>query len=439
MLIKLQNHIAQNFPFLMEKKLLIATSGGLDSMVLLHLFQQLGCEIAITHCNFQLRGLESFEDEKFVENYAIQNQIPIFIKQFDTEKYAKINKLSTQVAARELRYNWFYKMLINKDYDYILTAHHADDNLESFIINLSRGTGIEGLVGIPEQNDRVIRPLLIFSQTEIEEFANENGFIWREDSSNESDKYLRNKIRHNLIPVLKGLNPKLLDSFQKTQKNLQETQNLVQDAVKIMFDKVAKKVDNEIHFSIKTLKETSNYKSYLYQFLNKYGFSAWNDIYNLIESQSGKQVYSENFKLLKNRDFLILSPINLEIDTEEYLIENIENEVNHPIKLSFSKVNKVLIPSKETIYIDMDKLKFPLVIKRWKEGENFQPFGMNGKSKLVSKFFKDEKLSILKKKNVWLLYSDNQIVWIISYRQDERFKVGVNNKNILKVEVTIPF
>ena len=196
MLEKFKIHIAQNFPSLKNGKLFLAVSGGLDSMVLLHLFQQLQYDIAILHCNFQLRGIESFQDQSFVQEYAIKNSIPFFYTQFDTENSAKDYKLSIQVAARELRYSWFYEQLEEQNYDFILTAHHADDNLETFLINLSRATGLDGLIGIPEQNDKIIRPLLAFSRLDIENYANVNEIKWREDSSNASDKYVRNKIRH---------------------------------------------------------------------------------------------------------------------------------------------------------------------------------------------------------------------------------------------------
>ena len=206
MLAQFQNHINHNFNFLAQKKLIIAVSGGLDSMVLLHLFQNIKQEIAIAHCNFQLRGLESFEDQSFVQNYASANDIPIFVTQFDTQNFAKDFKLSTQVAARNLRYDWFYELLEAENFDYILTAHHSDDNLETFIINLSRGTGLDGLVGIPAINDKIVRTLLVFSRLEIENYATQNNIFWREDSSNASDKYLRNKIRHDIIPKYKSRN-----------------------------------------------------------------------------------------------------------------------------------------------------------------------------------------------------------------------------------------
>lgn len=435
MLKKLENHLSHNFHFLNGKKLLLATSGGLDSMVMAHLFRKLNYKIAIAHCNFQLRGIESFEDQNFVQEYANANTIPLFVTQFDTKAFAEDYKLSTQVAARELRYNWFYELLETENYDYILTAHHADDNLETFLINLSRGTGLEGLTGIPEKNENVIRPLLLFSRQEIENYAKENNLKWREDSSNASDKYLRNKIRHDLVPMLKELNPNFITSFQKTQTYLQEAQDMVEDASIMVYQQVAKQEEDDIHFDLNQLKKLPNYKSYLYQWLNEFGFSAWEDIYALVESQSGKQVFSLEFRLIKDRDSLILSPINFVDKEEEYLIDENQQEVKIPLNLSFSKVADISLVSNTTIFVAADKLQFPLVLRHWNDGDVFQPFGMEGKSKKVSKLFKDEKLSLIEKENTWILCSNNEIVWVIGIRQDERFRIENNTKNILKIQL----
>lgn len=432
---KLQTHINQNFSFLKGKKLLLATSGGVDSMVMLELFRHLNFNIAIAHCNFQLRGIESFEDQKFVQEYCEVNKIQSFLTQFDTKAFATDYKLSTQVAARELRYNWFYELLETENFDYILTAHHADDNLETFLINFVRGTGLEGLTGIPTQNDKIIRPLLIFSRYEIEQFARENAINWREDSSNISDKYLRNKIRHNLVPILKELNTDFLSSFQKTQNYLQESKLMTEDASSMIYQQVAKEKGKEIYFDLNQLRKLPNYKSYLYQWLVEFGFSAWEDIYKLVESQSGKQVFSEEFRLLKNRDTLVLSAINFADESEEYFIYKKQKELENPINLSFSNIDYISLDLNTTIFVDEDKLWFPLVLRRWQEGDTFQPLGMDGKSKKVSKFFKDEKMSLIEKENTWLLCSDNQIVWIVGIRQDERFKVKKTTKNTLKIDL----
>lgn len=435
MLDKLKEHIDQKFPFLREGKLLLATSGGLDSMVMAHLFHQLKYEMALAHCNFQLRGLESFGDQQFVQEFAEANSIPIFVTQFDTTAFAQDYKLSTQVAARELRYNWFYELLETEKYDYVLTAHHADDNLETFFINLSRGTGLEGLVGIPEQNDTIIRPLLLFSRQEIADYASENKISWREDSSNASDKYLRNKIRHHLAPLLKELNPNFLASFQKTQSYLQESSTMVEDASIMVYQQVARQQEDQIYFDLKKLKKLPNYRSYLYQWLHEFGFTAWDDVYDLVESQSGKQVFSAEFRLLKDREYFILSPINVESEKEVYFINENETEVKIPLKLRFCKVTDISNASNRIIFVDEDQLQFPLVLRRWQEGDIFQPFGMEGRSKKLSKLFKDEKWSLLEKENCWILLSGDRIVWVVGLRQDERFRVNDSTQRILKIQL----
>ncbi len=432
MLAKLRAHIAQNFPFLAERKLLLAISGGLDSMVMAHLFLQLPNEIALAHCNFQLRGLESDGDQKFVQEFAVKNDIVCFVTQFDTEAFARDYKLSIQLAARDLRYNWFYELLEKEGFDYVLTAHHADDNIETFLINLIRGTGLEGLVGIPAQNDKIIRPLMIFSREEIQNYALENDIPWREDSSNASDKYLRNKIRHDLVPLLKEIKPQFLDSFQKTQTYLRQSQSLVEDAAVMVYQQLAKQQDNEVRFDLKQLQRLPNYAAYLYQWLHEFGFTAWEDISDLVNGQSGKQVFSAEFRLLKAREVLILTP-RFQSEKETYLIDKNATEVKIPLNLTLVPVTEMAAGTNSVIFVDRDKLEYPLQIRKWEDGDQFQPFGMGGKTKKLSKFFKDEKLSLADKENGWILCSADKIVWIIGRRADQRFKVDNSTQNILKI------
>jgi tRNA(Ile)-lysidine synthase len=431
----LQNHIDKEIPYLNQKKLLLAVSGGLDSMVLLHLFQELKFDIAIAHCNFQLRGVESFGDQKFVQDYADANGVPIYVTQFDTEAFAKDYKLSTQVAARALRYNWFYELLEEESFDYILTAHHADDNLETFLINFTRGTGLEGLTGIPVENDKIIRPLLFLTRNEIDEYAKKHDIQWREDSSNASDKYVRNKIRHHLVPILKELNPNFITSFLKTENYLQQSQSMVEDAASMVYQQVAHEEGDQVHFNLSKLLKLSNYQSYLYQWLKEFGFTAWDDIYDLVSGQSGKQVFASGYRLLKDRDSLIVCPVNEEeSDAEFHIVEN-QTEVNIPLKLTLCKVSDISIETNKTIFVDADQLVYPLVVRKWETGDIFMPFGMDGKSKKVSKLFKDEKLSLIEKENTWILCSGEQIVWVIGMRADHRFRTVNATKNILKIEL----
>ena len=431
MLTKFQNHIEQNFLQLKDKKLLLAVSGGVDSMVLLDLFYKLRFDICVVHCNFQLRGKESDADEMLVRETCQDSYIPYFIESFDTLEFAKENKLSIQLAARKLRYDWFQEF-ISLGFDYVLTAHHLDDNVETFLINFTRGTGLEGLTGIPAQNGNIIRPLLPFSREEIENYALENKIQWREDSSNASDKYFRNKLRHNIVPTLKELNTGFLDSFQNTLHHLQQSESLVNDASKLVFEKVVEEKENQLEIHLKPLLEFQNYKAYLYQWLKAYGFSAWNDIYDLVEAQSGKQVFSETHVLLKDREKLILSERKSTDKSAVFIIESIESKVNIPLKLRFCKAVNIFETVSNCIFVDESKIKFPLTIRKWQEGDYFYPSGMNGKKKL-SKYFKDEKYSLLDKENQWLLCSEDQIIWVIGKRADNRYIANETTQNSIKI------
>lgn len=435
MLLKFKKNILENFPSITSQKILLAVSGGIDSMILADLFLKSNINFAVVHCNFKLRDASSDLDQKFVEEYCNQNNIPFFSTSFDTSAFSKDFKLSTQVAARKLRYNYFYEILEKENFDFIATAHHLDDSIETFFINLSRGTGIDGLTGIPIQNNKIIRPLLHLSRKEIENYAFENTLAWREDASNATDYYLRNKIRHHLTPILREINPSFSESFQQTLKNLKQTQSLVDDASRMVYKKV---VTDELDYkkiNITELKKLPNFSAYLYQWLQPLGFTAWNDIYKLVEAKTGKQIFSEKYQLLINRNFLIVAPKSKGIDFE-FRIDKGISEVKVPINMLFCKVAKIYNTTNKTIFVDYEKLQFPLTLRRWKTGDIFQPLGMNGRSKKVSKFFKDEKLSIIEKENAWLLCSGYEIVWIIGLRADERFKISNITKTILQIDLT---
>lgn len=434
MLNQFQIYLQKDFTYLKEKKLLLAISGGIDSMVLLHLFHKLEFDITVAHCNFSLRDAESDADEDFVRTTCETLKIPFYIQKFDTKQFASDYKLSIQLAARKLRYDWFSELLSEQKLDYVLTAHHLDDEIETFLINLTRGTGLEGLSGIPAKKENVIRPLLKFSREEIETFAKENNFKWREDSSNASNKYLRNKLRHDVVPILKELNPSFMQSFQNTLDNLKQSLSLIDDASRIVYRKIVQEEENQKKINISELKQLQNYEAYLFQWLKPLGFKAWSDIYNLMHSQSGKQVFSENFVLLKDRDFLVVSPKDFFLNTEIYTIHKNEKEVNFPLKLIISKVDNIANPSNTTIFVDEEKISFPLTIRKWQEGDYFYPSGMNGKKK-VSKYFKDEKFSLLDKQNQWLLCSNDAILWIINHRADNRFIANNTTQHILKLEI----
>jgi len=436
MLDKLQNHLNQNLSFLKDKKLLLAVSGGLDSMILSHLFQRLDYDIAIAHCNFNLRGEESDGDEAFVRQFAGDSIISIFVTRFDTASFSRNAKVSIQVAARQLRYAWFDELMQTEGFEYVLTAHHLDDSLETFLINFTRSTGIEGLTGIPQQNGRVIRPLLPFTRNEIEAYAKENNVKWREDSSNASDKYLRNKLRHDVVPVLKSLNPAFADSFRQTLENLQQSQSLAEDAAVIIYKQVVTDADNQKSINILQLKRLPNYKAYMYQWLRPFGFTAWEDIYGLADAQSGKYILSEGFRLLKDREHLILEPLQSLDNQRVYTIEEFQTKIDTPFKFILEEVSSTdKNPTKKVIFVDNQLINFPLFLRRWQEGDYFYPAGMMGQKKKVSKYFKDEKFSLADKENTWLLCSGESIVWIVGHRADERFRPKKETNTILKIAV----
>jgi tRNA(Ile)-lysidine synthase len=441
MLQKLSNLIQQNFPFLKDKKLLIAISGGIDSVVLTHLLSELNLDISLAHCNFNLRGTESDLDTVFVKDLAKKLEINCFTTSFETERITKENKESTQIAARNLRYAWFQEMRQEHNFDYILTAHHADDNLETFLINLTRGSGLDGFTGIPEMNGNIVRPLLRFSREEIEVFAKEEKISWRDDQSNTSTKYVRNKIRHQILPVLKEINPSLLDTFSKTIAHLQESTQIISDRIEEVSQKAVLKEKDITKFRIDEIQQLSNPKAYAYQLLKEYNFTEFNDVYNLLSAQAGKQVFSKTHVLLKDRDFLILSKREVsskhqEAQKLEFHIPKNTAEITDPIHLTFEEVAAQEIQNKKTIYLSKESLKLPLIVRKWQNGDYFYPLGMIGKKKL-SKYFKDEKLSLLEKNNTWLLCNaDNAIIWIIGMRKDNRFQTEKRSNTYLKITIS---
>ncbi len=444
---KLQEHIRQQFPFLKDKKLLIAISGGVDSVVLTHLLHQLHFDISLAHCNFKLRDTESDIDEDFVKKLGKKLKIKTFTTSFETDKIAKETKQSIQVTARNLRYSWFDELIEKHQFSYVLTAHHADDNLETFLINLSRGSGLEGFTGIPAVNKNTVRPLLIFSRDEIVNYAKAHAITWREDQSNASTKYVRNKIRHQIVPVLKEINPNLVTSFSKTLEHLQESQQIIDDKIKEVSTSIyvndnlstaLEETRDFIKIDIKKVQKLSNPKAYLYHLLKEYHFTEWNDVANLVTAQSGKQVFSKTHRLLKDRDFLLLSNLKKSVSSsavERFFINKNDTKITKPIHLELKNVSKTGEKDQNTIYLDKDLLKFPLLLRKWQKGDYFYPTGMKGKKK-VSKYFKDEKLSLLEKENTWLLCSaQNEILWIIGKRQDNR--CFVKNTTTRKIAVIL--
>ena len=376
MLEAFENHIKTNLRFLIDSRCIVAVSGGIDSVVLAYLCRSLKMDFALAHCNFNLRGEESDLDEEFILELAEELEVEVFIQSFDTQAYADDNKRSIQMAARELRYNWFADLAEQLQFDYILTAHHADDNLETFLINFIRGTGLNGLTGIPMINENIVRPLLPFSRQDIEDYSKEKNLIWREDSSNFTRKYLRNKLRHQVVPVLKEINPQLLDSFQKTIINLNDTADIVEESLNAVAKRAIVEINSYgIRYKISEFKKVNNPRAYVFEMFKNFGFTEWNDLLDLLDAQSGKQVISNTHRLIKHREFLILTE-RKDKPTLNIIIQEHDTKVQIPFGvLTFENVQAIGKTSKEIVYVDKDQLKFPLELRVWKEGDAFQPMG----------------------------------------------------------------
>ncbi|WP_299325517.1 tRNA lysidine(34) synthetase TilS [uncultured Maribacter sp.] len=436
MLEAFKNHIENFFPELLDTHFIIACSGGLDSTALVELCHQANLKFSIAHCNFRLRGKASDGDEAFVRDYAQKIEKEVFVTQFDTLSYVHQQKVSVQMAARELRYAWFDQLLKENKGTYLLTAHHANDNLETFIINLSRGTGIDGLTGIPAKINDIRRPLLPFTRQELESFAQVEKMEWREDGSNADAKYLRNKIRLEIIPKLNELHPTFSDNFKNTLDYLKQTETIAS----AYFEKLKKDLfvdkGDKFEIEIKKLKELHPLSTYLHGLFRAYGFKEMDNLEVLLDGLSGKQLSSSTNVLVKNRDVLILtSNVESKLNTQEYLITEEEVPLNLPLNLKFSVVPERYNNTDNVIFVQKSTLKYPLTVRKWKTGDYFYPIGLNRKKKL-SKFFKDEKVDVLSKEETWLLCSEGQIVWVIGMRADHRFIVEDTAQDIIKIEFT---
>ncbi len=420
-------------------RILLAVSGGVDSMVMGSLVNRLGYATGVAHCNFSLRGNESDGDENFVRSWADKNDLPFYHIRFDTYSYAEEHGISIQMAARDLRYEWFHQILEKEGYDRLALAHNKNDLVETLLINLARGTGIRGLSGIKPGKDRLIRPLLFATRREILEYADHHHIKWREDSSNLTTKYTRNKIRHKIIPLFEEINPDFIHSVADTARRLAGAEEIffryMDDARETFMMRVGEKRVIPIH----KLKRSPAGEAILYELLKPMNFTGGtvHEIMESLDNPPGKQFFSSSHRLIKDRDSLIITPLPRNEPEKRYYIEKTQTQVTDPVILHikrFTRPEGFIIPDTRNIAVlDEDRITWPLILRHWKKGDYFIPLGMKGIKKL-SDFFIDRKLSLDEKENIWLLTEGDQIVWILGMRIDERYKITEKTKNILQIE-----
>ncbi|AUC79523.1 tRNA lysidine(34) synthetase TilS [Nonlabens sp. MB-3u-79] len=438
MLTAFKNHISTQFPELFSVPIAIAISGGKDSTVLAHLLHQLGVKFDLIHCNFNLRGAESDADQVFVEGLAKQLGCKLYIESFETEKIAQSRGVSIQMAARDLRYQAFDNIAAKHHIKQVLVAHHLDDQLETFLINLGRGAGLHGLTGIRERNGIIARPLLIFNSSQISDFALENNIDWREDSSNSKTKYLRNRLRHEVIPLLHEALPHLKANFSNTLNYL-EGSELLLDVEVARFRESGTKINHgNLEISIEKLKATLKPEAYLFELLKEYNFNL-PDALELLDAEHGKSIPSGSRRLTKDREVLVLSkqadwnPIYMEIDQsierlklDGYQLEFKNIREDDPLKYvkSANSSNKILL--------DAAGLEYPFVLRNWQHGDRMQPYGMKG-SKLISDLLTDCKIPSLEREKALVLASGSTILWLVGIRASKHHKITSITKSIIEI------
>ena len=420
--------------FLKNDKLLLAISGGADSVALALLLKEGGYKFEMAHCNFNLRGEESDADEDFVKILSETLGVHYHTKTFNTNEYASKNKISVQMAARDLRYNWFEELKKETQSDYIVVAHHKDDDIETFFINLIRGSGIKGFLGMKQKRNKIIRPLLLFSRKEIEEYLKNQGQEFRNDSSNTDVKYLRNNIRHHLIPLIKDINPSFSDTFSKEIEYMNEVYNVFNDNFIDVKNDIVSKMDKGIVIDKQKLLSIQNNKIFLREIITPFGFNETDKILESCIASSGKMFCAKSYRLLIDRDKIFVTEF-IDDSSDVILISEDTDTIRFPIPLKFSISHKSEFNKrKNSVFLDFDKLEFPLKIRRWEEGDYFYPLGLNGRKKL-SDYFVDNKFSRFEKEECFLLCSGEDIIWIIGHRMDDRFKITSNTKKVYIAEL----
>ncbi|MCW3116903.1 MAG: tilS [Chitinophagaceae bacterium] len=463
LLLEFKKYILLHNLFHPKDKLLLAVSGGVDSVVLCELCRQAGFDFIIAHCNFQLRGAESERDEEFVKALGIRYGVETWVRKFETETYAKEKKLSIQVAARELRYRWFDELLsqhsrlpihhstLTTQHSpltiHLLTAHHIDDNIETMLMNFFKGTGIAGLRGILPKQGKIVRPLLFARKEELLTFAKENNLSWVVDSSNESDKYSRNYFRHHLIPMVQKIFPEAENNLADNLPRFRDIELLYQQSIDQHKKKLIAPKGNEIHIPVLKLKKSEPLHSIVFEIIKDFGFHAAqvHEVIDLLDSDTGKYVASASHRVIKNRNWLIIAPVvaaeatTILLEEPVKLVEFAAGRLQFDQLTAHSSVPDSYRRSPQYAMLDSGKIKFPIILRKWKTGDYFYPLGMKNKpsggpgKKKLSRFFIDQKLSRTDKEKIWVLEMDQKIIWVIGHRVDDRFKITDKTKRILEV------
>lgn len=418
-----------------DDKVLLAVSGGIDSMVMMHLFFKAGISSGIAHCNFCLRGSDSDLDEELVRNTASLYNLPFYSKRFDTREYAKSKGYSLQMAARELRYSWFEEIRKINGYNYIAIAHNLNDNIETILINTIRGTGIAGLTGIKPVNVNIIRPLLYADREEISRYCRENNIPFREDRTNNETKYVRNKLRHKIIPLLKEINPSLSETLAENAERMSDAYELITKIVAGFRNESVKEHPDRISIDIRALQEWSENSVFLYELFRMLGLPdvPLRDLRSVINGSTGRMVFAGSKRIVKNRDELLIVSVQ-PLKEEYYSINDFAGLIHIPFIESALIAEKTkefkITPEERTAYLDYDMLKFPLTIRKWDKGDYFYPFGMNHRKKL-SDYLTDIRMSLIDKEKVYVMLSGGDIAWIIGYRTDNRFRITDSTTRVL--------
>ena len=437
---KFKAYIQEQHLFHPKDKLLLAVSGGVDSVVLCELCKQAGYEFAIAHCNFQLRGDDSLRDEKFVEALAKKYNVVFHTITFDTAATAKTQKKSIEETARELRYAWFEELRVKNNYSFIVTAHHANDSIETVLMNFFRGTGIKGLHGILPKQGKIVRPLLFAKKEMLTAFAEENKLDFVTDHTNAQSDFTRNYFRNQLIPDVKKVFPAVEENMLANIERFTGAEQLYSQAIELHKKKLLEIKNNEVHIPVLKLQQTKPLLTVLFEIIKVYHFSAHqtDEVAALLQSESGKYVQSATHRIIRNRKWLIISPNKTE-DAANILIEATDEKVVYEtgilqIKKLPITINHQPPTTNEMVQLDAAAIKFPLLLRKWKTGDYFYPLGMMKKKKL-SRFFIDQKLSVTDKEKVWVLESDKKIVWVIGLRIDDRVKITGKTTTVLQLQV----